>query len=461
MGLFDLLKKDTGKALDRAAGYLHDGNPQRALDHARRHIQDKEPAHRSRAQELVLQAREALIVQTLERSAEAEAEGDPADAADWVRAALQHVADDDERRRELEERMEALERAAEQKKWSEAPPPPVDAGDRDEDDDEPTFGAGFELDLDSHYETLVGTLDSGVGEHYEERSAEFRQAYVDLNEGRYEAAAEVLERLADAAPSDPVLRFERGRARLALENHAGARQDLEAAWPAFGDDPIDLAESLTLPGLWAEAALGDGDPEAVIERLEELAAPRRQNPALTSVYAQALVAAERWEDARAFLVPAGEAFPKRQDLPFLLGRVLRQVGERQLAIRCLESAIAPSCASGSCSRPPLHLPSLRLLTALHLEEVEMRQGTEGSERAVERSLERTEDLLRWISGAQGGQLAPGDRLLLARYYEARGDRQAAEETRAEAERLAEAGYEPQAAAAGQAPALGGGKRSVL
>lgn len=456
MGLLDLFKKDAGKELERAVGYLRDGNPQRALDNARRFIQDKDQAHRSRAQQIVQQAREALVVKTLERSAEAEAAGDPADAADWVRAALQHV-DDEDRRRKLEERMETLERAAEQQKWAEPPPPPVLDGDRDDATDEPVFG----LDLDSHYETLVGTLDSGVGEHYEDRPAEFRQAYVDLNEGRYEEAAEVLERLAEAAPDDPVLRFERGRVRMAREDHAGAREDFEAAWPAFGDDPVDLAESMTLPGLWAEAALADGDPQAVIDRLEEPAAPRRNNADLTSLYAQALVAAERWDDARAFLVPAGEAFPKRQDLSFMLGRVLHQVGERQLAVQCLERSIAPSCASGSCSRPPLHLPSLRLLAGLHLQEVEARLGTEGAERAVEKSLDRAEDLLRWIRGAQGGQLAPGDRLLLARYYEAKGDREAAEETRAEAQRLAEAGYEPQAATAGQAPALGGGKRSVL
>lgn len=465
MGLLDLFKKDAGKTLERAAGFLQDGNPQRALDYARRFVQDKDPAHRSRAQELVAEAREALVVQTLERSAEAEAEGDPADAADWVRAALQHV-DDEARRRELEERMQTLERTAEQQAMAEPPPPPVADGDRDETwddeaDEEPVFGAGFELDTDSHYETLVGTLDSGIGEHYEERSAEFRRAYVDLNEGRYREAAEVLERLAEAAPSDPVLRFERGRARLAVDDHAGAREDLEAAWPAFGDEPIDLTESMTVPGLWAEAALAGGDAEAVIERLEDLAAPRRNNPELSSLYAQALVAAERWDDARAFLVPAGETFPKRQDLPYLLGRVLHEVGERGLAIRCLESAVAPSCAGGSCARPPLHLPSLRLLTALHLEEAEALHGDEDGERVVARSLERTRDLLRWIAGAQGGQLAPGDRLLLARHHELRGDREAAQEVRAEAERLAEAGYDPQAATADQAPALGGGKRSVL
>lgn len=440
MGLFDLFRKDPGKELDRARTWLAGGDPVRALHAARRFANHDDPDHRSRAQALVDEARQAVIASTLERAGTAEAEGDPADAAEWVASALEHVRDEGHRS-ELQQRLTELRRRAEQKKV-EVRVPEVEAEERDE---VPEVG-GFEMELDTHYATLTNTLDEGVAERYEGRSVEFRRAYVALNEARTDEALQALDALVAADGADPVLRFERGRARLMKGEAAGAREDFEAAWPELGDDPLDLAGSLTVPALWAEAALEQGEPEPVLERLEELAHPRAGNPDLIQLYGRALLAAERPDEARRFLAAACQVYPRDQDLSHLLGQALARVGERGLAIQALETAIAPSCASGSCSKPPLHPPSLRTLAALHLEE-----GT---------SPDRVEDLLRWISRAQNGRFLPPDLLLVARLHEQQGDEEKAREARARAAELSRQIEQGQVAATGAAPELGMGKAAL-
>ena len=112
MGLFGMFRKDAGAELDKAAGWLEAGEAVRALETARRYVGDRDAAHRTRALELVTAARAALVRNGREKSAQAEAAGDFADAADWMRAAIQHAADDDAERAALAERLATLERRA-------------------------------------------------------------------------------------------------------------------------------------------------------------------------------------------------------------------------------------------------------------------------------------------------------------------------------------------------------------
>jgi len=445
MSLMNLFRKDASKELDRAQDWLTGGDPVRALEVARRFADDKDAAHRSRARELAEQARQACLARALEQAAAAEAAGNVEDAVDWLHAALQHVRDD-ERRGELERRLQALQRrdddewdfpeavAAEHRR-PEAVEAEAEDGELDGEPDgeleaeldgelDGDGEAAFDLDADSLYELLVDTLEDAVAERYAGRSTEFRRAYVDLNEGRTEEALEVLDRLAAAAPSDPVLRFERGRLRLMHGDHAGARQDLEAAWEELGEAPVDRAGSLTVPALWAEAALAEDDHDAVLDRLGELADPRRGgHPDVTALYARSLLATEQLDTARSLLLLAVDRHPKRQDFPLALAQVLDRLGERELGIHCLETAVTPSCAGGTCNRPPLHVPSARTLAALHLDAGDAGEGD------VKRHGTRAGELLQHVAAAQGGRFNLQDLRLLARFQEYRGDAAAAEEVR--------------------------------
>jgi tetratricopeptide (TPR) repeat protein len=433
MSLLNLFRKDVAKELDRAHGWLTGGDPVRALEVARRFRDDKDPVHRTRARELAEQARHACLDRALEQAAAAEAAGNAEDAVDWIHAALQHVRDDG-RRRDLENRLRALERQ-DDSEWDFTEAVAVERREAaeaggGEETAEPEAAEAFDLDADSLYELLVDTLEDDVAERYADRSAEFRRAYVDLNEGRTEEALEVLHRLAEAAPSDPVLRFERGRLRLMHGDPGGARRDLEAAWAELGDAPVDRAGSLTLPALWAEATLADDDPEAVLDRLAEQADPRRGgHPDVTALYSRALISTERLQEARKLLAAAVEIHPKRQDFSHALARVLDRVGERGLAIACLETAIAPSCAGGTCSRPPLHVPSARALVALHLDAGEAGEGN------VKQAGRRAGEMLQHVANAQGGRFTLPDLRLLARFQDYRGDAEAAAEVRRKVEEV--------------------------
>lgn len=402
--------KDPAEELARIERWLAEGDPVRAVQAARRLERHRDMAIQGQATSLLQQARDALVERTVSNAAAAEKAGDLADAADWIQAALQHLGDGVQRA-ELEARLETLESRMEE----EAPAP------RLLHKDEPEAPEAYELDVDTRYDMLTSMLVDEVARRYENRSPELRQAVVDLNEARVQEALPVLDGLVARSSSDPVLHFERGRARLMLEKWAGAREDLEAAWTRLGDAPLDRGGSLSIPLLWAEAVLNQGDTAALLDRLAEEARPDAGNPDLSALYAQALVSEGRRDEARELWIGLRERHPQRQDIAHALAAHLAEEGETQAAIRVLEVAVAPSCASGSCSKPPLHLPSLRLLVNLYLE-------SKGP-------LPRIEELMAWVAHAQKGRMAAPDHRLLARYHELTGDSRAAEEARLNAERL--------------------------
>lgn len=443
MGLFSFIfGGDPGAELDKAAGYLEKGDLVRALEVARKIEKQRHPAHMMRARELASRAQDALVSQCIERSLSAEQEGDLEDAADWLRAALERVkdptqrADLESRLRHLLDRLDDVRagvrsdlRAAVRRMEG-----------RDEEDLAPTrlFGAGGEgpqieedeyvWNLEAHYLTLIDTLKPEVAKRYEGRPEAFQRAYVALNEGQLQEARRQLDTLvAESAGTDAVLRFERGKARLATGDAAGAREDFEAAWTVLGDDLLDSADSLSVPSLWAEATLETGDPGTVADRLEEVAVLRAEAMDLRAfeLRGRALLALERHDEARRLLAPAAARYPQAGALSYLLAQSLIASGEPRLAIHCLETALAPSCSGGRCSGPPPHVPSLQALAMLYLEQ--------------DHKVDRVRELLAFSAQAQGGRWGEGDFRILARYHQARGDEQAAREAREEAQRLARKG----------------------
>jgi len=412
MGIFGRLFQDPQRDLERAEKLLAGGEPFKALELAERAAASA--AHRPGARELASRAREAIVASDLDRADRAEASEYWEDAAEWLRSALDHL-EDGGRRAELEARLASAEERAREAAAGE----PLDLR---------AFAGGAleveagELSPEEVYEALVGTLKDEVADLYDGRPEVFRRALVDFHDGRVESALAALDELLASEPDDPAALLERGRCRLASGDAGGARADFEAAWDRWGDEPLDHAGQTSVPGLWAEASLEAGAPEAVAERLEALAEPSRGRADLARPYALSLLAGERFADARDYLAAAVPRFGGDQDLPYFLAQALGRLGDRDGAVACLESAIAPSCAGGSCNKPPLHLPSVRALVVLHLD-----NGDGG--------LERSGELLTRLARATGGRLTAEDQLLLARFHELDGHPAAAAEARAEAARL--------------------------
>lgn len=433
-----LFGKNPQKKLDKAAAFLDRGDPVRALEVAIDFVNDKDQQHRRRAKDLVDRSRLALVERGVERSAAAEAEGDFAEAADWLRAAVHHCQDE-ERTRELERKLAAMERLVE------APP-----DERREAMRKTAAGLGLaggggsivggapkiafddlspdapvdEIDLDTHYELLVETLVEGVAEAYRERPEEFRRAYVDLNEGKSKEALAAFDALAEADPDDGVVRFERGRARLMEGDAAGAREDFEVAWEVYGDGDVDETGSLSVPALWAESALAGGDAAAVAERLADLVDPR-DTPGLVQLHGTALLAGERYDEALAVYSAARAHHSANEGIAVGVSSSLAGLGRRGEAMKVLEQSIAPSCAGGSCNRQKLPISCVRQLIAMHLAD-----ATEKGEPPAPRA----EELFELLAFGLDGKFGAGDLELMARFHELLGEEEEAAELRA---RLAE------------------------
>ena len=405
---------DPRREAERAEAWLAKGEAERALEVALRLVEAGSPAEQSRARGIAERARRALVEGAIEKAALAESSEYFEDAAEWLESALEHT--DGAQRGELEERRQGLLARAREAESEDAWEPPEES--------EPESEKVTELDPDSHYLALVDMLSDQVAVRYSGLPAAFRSAYVDFNEGRLVEASAALDELAEGG-EDPVIRLERGRCRLLLDDAAGAAGDFEAVWETFGDEPLDLAGELSVPALWAEAKLALGGGREVIERLGELADPAAGNPTLSNRYAEALLAENRLQDARRFLVSAVARFPSHPDFPHQLALTLGRLGDRGAAIDCLETAIAPSCAGGRCARPAKHLPSIRVLVSFYLDE--------------EGHADRVHQLMTLVAQALRGRLSSEDHALLVRYYRQIGDPEAADLAAAAARELRDAG----------------------
>lgn len=251
-----LFGKDPRAELARGEKLLSSGRAYEAIQAVRRaegtHGFADDPGLRERGREVELRAREALVASALSEADRMAAEEEYDEACDWVDSALEHLealarigAADPDRAAELRRRRKALQgRSREAGRQS-------SLLRRFEDDGEPE--GPDPLDVETRFGLLVGSLQEEVADLYLHRPLPFQKAYVDLNEARFADALAVLDALAAADPEDPVVRLERGRCRLETGDPAGALEDFEAAWPAFGDEPLDDAGELSLPALRAAA----------------------------------------------------------------------------------------------------------------------------------------------------------------------------------------------------------------
>lgn len=357
-----LFGSDPREQLQKAEKRL-EGTPERALEMALEipHGVDDEAATEVRA--FIQRARSAVVEQALQRAAASEEEEYFADAAEWLEAAIEHTSDGTQRT-ELEARRKELLRQE------------LLLDEEDDSVDGPAMTVhrqveasvlSPELDVEALFSSLVDMFKEPVAERYRLQGTPFQRLFVQFQQAELDGLEEGLSQLLEAGIEDrAVVQLERGRLRLLVGDISAARQDLEACWQDWGDDTLDLADTLSLPGLWAEAKLIEQDFDDIVQRLPELAQPETGRLDVVLPYAQALVLSQRLDEAAPFLREAMGHFPSNQEFPQLYAVTLAGSGNPQEAMACLEMAIAPSCASGHCSKPAMHMPSLQMLLSLHV-----------------------------------------------------------------------------------------------
>lgn len=460
--LKSLFGGDPAKDLEKGERFLGSGQPHRALEIGRKLLAKGEGEWQARAEALVLSARRSLVENALTMAGESEESEYFEDAVDWLERASEQLADMGEegraQRLEVDARRQAL----------------VDRIEREEAEDmvmDVVDVYGLEDDGDGDgalpFEILVDTLRESAAARYLAQGEDFQHAFVAFNHGDTDDAIRMFDALLDRDNGNAVARLERGRCRLLMDDMAGARDDFEAAWESWGDEPLDRAGSLSVPGLWAEAQLALGEPEPIVERLEEAADPDHGRLEATLPYAQALVLTGDLERAEAFLGRAMARFPSNQDLSYLFAGVLVRGGHRDDARAGLEAAIAPSCATGNCARPRKHAPSLRLLVDLYLGKGDLDNGdvpeSSAAPEPTGKDIERAGELMTHLADAVDQRLGAEDFDRIARYRRLLGDDRAAEEAEADAERLREMAAElgPMPEAPQHRPGANQGRRALV
>lgn len=443
--------RDPGKTVAKARRLLADGDALAALRMARKAQERARPPLSAELAELVEQARESVVREAMERAEVSVAEGLIDDAVEWLLGALDQAVEGD-LRTEVQERLTALRHGAgeladvglpaERDAGEQAAEEPAAAGPSAAGDASGEAGGAVAADpqaIDHLYELYVGTLRPDLQPLYAERPPAFRRALVALNEGDHhgEPVAALLA-MAEEAPDDPVLRLERARLHLARGDDEEALPDLAAAAEGLGDEPLDGETwALSIAALWCVAAQELGDHAGVLERLESLGEITLRDPALTTLYADALVDSGETDEAARFLDESVSAFPGNSHLALRLAQLERVRGNAETALEVLEGSFRRACAACGHSRPDVEPEFLRLLAVLYLE----RGGP----------LERAGDVLRMLEAARGGELGPDDWRLAARFHELRGEPDRAAAARERAEQGAEQGAE-RSAAAGMPPA---------
>lgn len=425
MGFFDRFR---GDALTRAERQLERGDPRAAL--ATLGDDDREAATSLRAR-----ARTALVESLLARADGAEQSGYRSDAVDWLRTASEEAVPGSEQQAQILERLATLSSAVEKEaraaEVAEVAPGldlRIPQADEDADADAKATAAGGgasaegaaeetapdrSVSVDDVFEGLASMLRDDIADHYYDQPAAFRLAWVQFNEGQARAALEGLAALDD----HPIVRFERGRAHWSVGEAKAAIEHFELAWPTLGDEPFDLSGSQSLPQLWAEAMLDLDQAQPVVERLAPLVVPGASEPAtdtleeaprsdLAEPYGRGLIGTGRTAEAVAFLSAASRHLPKQSDLRLALADAYDAAEEPLAAIDELEQVIAPSCTTGTCSRPPLDLAAVRALVDRYLD------LGEGS--GVDKAREHLERLIV----ARQGSVGIEDCGLLARYFHA-------------------------------------------
>lgn len=396
--LSKLFKKDPQEELAKLEAMIGRGeDAEKAHQLAQKLVGSDQPQVAERARGLAEKLGAQLAAEYRANAERSLSSGNYQDALDWLSSAL--AVAPPALVEELEQQIEALTLKS------------ALAGDR------PAIGqhaAAFtagaeddhaELDDETHFEMLLGMFREEVAEVYRNLPSEFHQGFLDFNNGRLE---EALARYRTLAPSlSPYLGFELGRCLLQLDQSEEAVAWFERIQQDLGDTPLDEAGTLCLPLVWAEAKLRLDKPEEAIARIEPLADPRNGEEGMLFLYARALQAADRLQDAKRFLA---QTYKLRTGNPLfcvMLAQVVAEMGDWDAAVDLLEKRVDAGRRYASGSGISAHPAPIRALAALYLEQT--------------KTLPKAGEQLLQLEQMLKGLLTREDWLLTARYYELIGD----------------------------------------
>lgn len=394
-------KRHLEKALERAAG---------------------EPRVAEEARALLGEARSGLVRLNLQHADSCARGGEMEAALESLDVALENTEDPVEKTRieQLRHRYRTrgaprdrdAERAAASRSAAADSPRP-EAGAAGGESEEPDFG-----DLD-RFDLWLASLTEDAARRFEEEGEEFRRACVALEDGDGRGAATALDRLLSSRPDDPLLLFQRGRARLLTGDLPGAARDLEPVRRAWGFAALDAAGHLHVGLLLAEAYAAQGKRDEAEEVLRAAAEERQGDYEVWSNLGQLLVAKEALDEAAGIGDRLVGLQPRRIEGYLVIAEVARHRGELGRAVDALEAGIGTCCGKGgSCRVKPVDVPAARLLADLYLQ-----QG---------RQPERVDTLLHQVLAAQGGEASWHDHFLFARLYKLTGRQEQMEQARARA-----------------------------
>jgi len=415
MGLFSkLFKKDPQEELARLEAMIKMGeHGEKTLKLALKLEASSDTSIQGRASQLATQVKASHIADYLESASRSEANGNTADAIDWMKTALPLATGTEKENILL--RIRNLEEGD-----SNTPARPLISARTKSD---PVESDEDEIDFDMHFDMLMGMFEPHVADLYQSLPRQFHEAFVTFNSGDVPRAKEIIQPMLEAKPNDPVLQLERGRCAKFDGDYELARDLFAKAWPHFGDIALDHSQTLSIPTLWADVMLELGESEEVIRCLEPLADPKNDFPLMSQTYALALEDAGHYPEAKKFLVSAGSRFNHSANFPFLLSRVMVSMDDANGAINVLEHTAGAACSSGNCGTGIKHPASIRMLISLYL--------------SHGKNLPRVGELLMHLESGLKGMLSKEDLLMTAEFHRLSGDSEAEAAAREEAASLKE------------------------
>lgn len=244
-------------------------------------------------------------------------------AAEHLRIALEFTHDD-KQREDLLTRIGALEASVAEpdtKGLAKRAGPPPAASDIDP-----------EFESEMAFTALLGAMDEDRADIYETLGAEFRKGFLALMDGRTDDAESTLEPLLEEDPTNPWLRFEMGRLRLAQDNFTEA--------VALFSQASELSpDSLPIHHTWIQALWGLEDWERAERIVEQAFEIDDQNINNFILAGETCLRSGEHENGVEIVEAGIEAHERSITLHRLLGKLRIAAGDPVAAQEAFESAL--------------------------------------------------------------------------------------------------------------------------
>jgi len=159
-----------------------------------------------------------------------------------------------------------------------------------------------------------------------------------VNEGRFDEAREIFERLPPASAGAADWTYL--RAVLQMQIHFGEREEAVATMVKLRDRALDFGEAYSLEVLRRARYFDAAGNLAEAEKTREQVFERLSKPTIVMYLTQVLIKTEEWDDARRFLAQIERRFADNLDLLVFAAQSYQQMGDFGAAERVWRAAIA-------------------------------------------------------------------------------------------------------------------------